>query len=125
MHLNIKFVSNQTWTLFKQYMNTLFMAFNYFGKLILFILILTTSLAHTSGAKASTEYEEVIKSLREENAILRKEVEILQQQQQQQQQQQRDVEGDIAEIREILKSYGEDITNLRINQVYKLFTACV
>ena len=105
------------------------MAFNYFGKLILFILILTTSLAHTSGAKASTEYEEVIKSLREENAILRKEVEILQQQrqqqpQQQQQHQQRDVEGDIAEIREILKSYGEDITNLRINQVYKLFTVC-
>ena len=95
------------------------MAFNHFGKFFLFLLILTTSLAHTSGAKASTEYEEVIKSLRAENAILRKEVEILQQQQQ------RDVEGDIAEIREILKSYGEDITNLRINQVYKLFTACV
>ena len=91
------------------------MATKIFRILSLFLLVLTTSLAHTSNVKVNhqkqateNQLEEVNKNLREENAILQKQVELLQQ---------RDVDSDIAEIREILKSYGEDITTLRINQV--------
>ena len=82
-----------------------------------FLLIATTSLAHPSDVKAghqrpatatANQLEEMNQNLREENANLRKLVDLLQQ---------RDVESDIVEIREILKTYGEDITTLRINQV--------
>ena len=91
------------------------MACNTLWQLCFFLLTLTTSFVYTSDVNAiphkqtiELQLEEVIKNLREENAILRRQVELLQQ---------RDVESDIAEIRAILKSYGEDITNLRINQV--------
>ena len=91
------------------------MATKIFRILSLFLLVVTTSLAQTSNVKVNhqrqateNQLEEVNKNLREENAILQKQVELLQQ---------RDVDSDIAEIREILKSYGEDITTLRINQV--------
>ena len=96
------------------------MASKKFLILSFFLLMVTASLAHTSNVKANhqkeateIQLEEVNRKLREENAILQKQVELLQQQ--------RDVDSDIAEIREILKSYGEDITTLRINQVYNLF----
>ena len=91
------------------------MATKFVRILSLFLLVVTTSLAQTSNVKVNhqrqateNQLEEVNKNLREENAILQKQVELLQQ---------RDVDSDIAEIREILKSYGEDITTLRINQV--------
>ena len=91
------------------------MATKFVRILSLFLVVVTTSLAQTSNAKVNHEreatenqLEEVNKNLREENAILQKQVQLLQQ---------RDVDSDIAEIREILKSYGEDITTLRINQV--------
>jgi regulator of replication initiation timing len=54
-----------------------------------------------------TDLKEIIRKLSKENTLLKEENEKLKE---------RDVESDIADIKRILDSYGEDLTSLRINQ---------
>jgi hypothetical protein len=81
-----------------------------FIQLSFFVFIFLTFFVHGEAdnkAVHEMDLKEIIRKLSKENTLLKEENEKLKE---------RDVESDIADIKRILDSYGEDLTSLRINQ---------
>jgi hypothetical protein len=81
-----------------------------FNQLSVFVFIFLAFFGHGEAdnkAVHEMDLKEIIRKLSKENTLLKEENEKLKE---------RDVESDIADIKRILDSYGEDLTSLRINQ---------